>query len=192
MMRDIRSKYEDKVRLEFGGHQDTVKAIVFGELDNDVLCLTAGADCKLKLWDLRQRRCIRDYGGDSDALASGGFHTNSIWQICPTSSSEACFTGGKDGAIFHSDLVGGQHTKLYQASKSPVNSLCFDEANLKLWFSTTTDSSLKCLDLATRQLEEAAANQTGAKQADYELAGLAWMTDYHVLKNKRYVLTNNS
>ena len=53
VLRDVRSKFEDKIRLEVGGHQNTVKAIVFSERDADVLCLTGGSDCKLKLWDLR-------------------------------------------------------------------------------------------------------------------------------------------
>jgi len=29
-------------------------------------------------------------------------------------------------------------------------------------------------------------------QPDYELQGLPWMVDYYMLKNKRYVITNNS
>jgi len=32
------------------------------------LCLTGGSDSKMKLWDLRQRKCIRDYGGNDDDL----------------------------------------------------------------------------------------------------------------------------
>lgn len=110
VLRDVRSKFEDKVRLEVGGHQNTVKAIVFSERDADVLCLTGGADCKLKLWDLRQKRCIRDYGSPDD---DSSFHSNSIWSICPTSTFEACFTGGKDGSIYYTDLVGDEHNKLF-------------------------------------------------------------------------------
>lgn len=113
VLRDVRSKFEDKIRLEVGGHQNSVKSIVFSERDADVLCLTGGSDNKLKLWDLRQKRCIRDYGGQ-DNYEQGSYHTNSIWSICPTSTFEACFTGGKDGSIFHTDLVGDEHTKVFQ------------------------------------------------------------------------------
>ena len=30
------------------------------------------------------------------------------------------------------------------------------------------------------------------KYPDYELEGLPWITDYHILKNKRYIITNNN
>ena len=29
------------------------------------------------------------------------------------------------------------------------------------------------------------------QEADFELEGLPWLTEYHILKNKRYVVTNN-
>ena len=30
------------------------------------------------------------------------------------------------------------------------------------------------------------------KAVDFELEGLPWITEYHLLKNKRYVITNNT
>lgn len=30
------------------------------------------------------------------------------------------------------------------------------------------------------------------KAVDFELEGLPWITDYHLLKNKRYIITNNT
>lgn len=42
------------MRLEVGGHTNTVKSVVFSQQSGvDFLCLTGGADGKLKLWDLR-------------------------------------------------------------------------------------------------------------------------------------------
>ena len=35
-------------------------------------------------------------------------------------------------------------------------------------------------------------SEVNISQADYELQGLPWLTDYHILRNKRYVITNNS
>ena len=68
--------------------------------------------------------------------------------------------------------------------------MCFDESNMHLWFSSSNDSSLKCLDLNKRSLDK--IDQVNTSQADYELEGLPHINDYHILKNKRYVLTNNS
>jgi WD40 repeat protein len=65
------------------------------------LCLTGGSDSKLKLWDLRQRRCIRDYGGndvyDTADIDYKEFHKDSIWKIEPSENFDTCFTGGRDG-----------------------------------------------------------------------------------------------
>jgi hypothetical protein len=65
------------------------------------LCLKGCSDSKLKLWDLRQRRCIRDYGGsdvyDTADVDYKEFHKDSIWNIEPSDSFDTCFTGGRDG-----------------------------------------------------------------------------------------------
>lgn len=53
MLRDLRTNYQEKVRLEVNGHDDTVKTVVFNPHEDDYLCLTGGSDSKLKLWDLR-------------------------------------------------------------------------------------------------------------------------------------------
>lgn len=53
ILHDVRSKYSEKIRLEVGGHTDSVKSIVFSEHDGDFLCISGGSDKKLKLWDLR-------------------------------------------------------------------------------------------------------------------------------------------
>ena len=50
---DTRSNFRDKIWLESGGHNNTVRSIAFAQNDVDFLCLTAGSDCQMKLWDLR-------------------------------------------------------------------------------------------------------------------------------------------
>jgi len=49
------------------------------------MCVTAGSDQMLKLWDLRQRRCIRDFFND-DEFDRDTFHVDSIRTITPHSS----------------------------------------------------------------------------------------------------------
>jgi len=59
-----------------------VKSVV--QLEEEFLCLTGGSDSKLKLWDLRNRKCIKDYGGYDADLAMMDleiFHEDSIWTI---------------------------------------------------------------------------------------------------------------
>jgi WD repeat-containing protein 48 len=150
VLHDIRSGYKDKIRLEVGNHTDTVKTIKFSENDGDFLCLTGGSDCMLKLWDLRQRKCIRDYGGndgDVPAIDWGLFHYDSVWTIEPNTSFESCYSGGRDGQIYHTDMVEESNTLIYQGNKNPITNLKLDEINNKLWFTSTKDSSLRCMDL---------------------------------------------
>ena len=162
------------------------------------------------MWDLRQRKCIRDYGGndgDVPAVEWGLFHYDSIWTVEPTSTFESCFTGGRDGQIYHTDLVGDTHTLLYQGNKNPITSMSFDEQNNQLRFTCHKDSSLRCLDLQKRSLDKIGAKNgkealgvaddmgnedINLEQPDYELQGLAQITEYHILNNKRYIITNNS
>jgi len=111
----------------------------------------------------------------------GLFHSDSLWTIEPTSTFEACFTGGRDGNIFHTDLVGATHTLLYSGQSNPITCLTFDEFNHQLWFTSANDSSLRCLDLEKRSLDKliraynddqfpkAANNDYTLNQADYEL-----------------------
>ena len=156
------------------------------------------------------------------------FHTDSIWAIEPTKSFDTCYTGGRDGSIFHTDLAGDQHTLLYSGNKKPINSLCLDEVNRHLWFTSAADSSINYIDLTKRGVYNSrvgavddgedqtsgnnsvpkkpagiAANSSGTalstsldkatlRSPDYELEGLPWITEYHILKNKRYIITNNS
>lgn len=78
------------------------------------------------------------------------FHSDSIWAIEPTKSFDTCYTGGRDGQIFHTDLAGDQHTLLYSGNKKPINCLCLDEVNKHLWFTSAADSSINYLDLTKR------------------------------------------
>jgi len=86
----------------------------------------------------------------------GFFHYDSLWAIEPTSTFEDCFTGGRDGQIYHTSLLDDQHTLLYTAPKksSPILSLTYDEYNQQLWFTSANDSSLRCLDLQKRNINQ--------------------------------------
>lgn len=45
ILQDVRSQYQERIRLEVGGHTDTVRCIRFSQQDGDFLCLTGGSDC---------------------------------------------------------------------------------------------------------------------------------------------------
>ena len=86
----------------------------------------------------------------------GFFHYDSLWAIEPTSTFEDCFTGGRDGQIYHTNLPDDQHTLLYGGNQNanPILSLTYDEYNQQLWFTSANDSSLRCLDLQKRNISQ--------------------------------------
>jgi hypothetical protein len=98
-------------------------------------------------------------------------------------------------------MVEDNQTLIYQGNKNPITNMKLDEINNKLWFTSTNDSSLRCMDLNKVNLDKFSKHLDGVggeneavapTQADFELQGLPWITEYHMLKNKRYVITNNS
>jgi hypothetical protein len=61
-----------------------------------------------------------------------------------------------------------------------ITYLKYDPLYEKLWVGTPS-STIQCLDLKA----------SGA--SDYlSIQGLPWITDYHVLRNKRFILTNST
>ena len=63
--------------------------------------------------------------------------------------------------------------------------MAYDTKFDKLWFASSNDSSIKHIDVSKNR-------EDPSKEADYELEGLPWITEYHMMKNKRYVVTDNS
>lgn len=69
---------EAMMKLE-EGHSDMVKVV---KLNSDgMVCLSAGADKSLRLWDIGERRCFRVFKTERGGKE---FHTDSIWclDIC--------------------------------------------------------------------------------------------------------------
>mmetsp|Transcript_11822 Transcript_11822/g.19982 ORF Transcript_11822/g.19982 Transcript_11822/m.19982 type:complete len:893 (-) Transcript_11822:38-2716(-) len=213
ILQDVRQEYRNRIRLEHGGHSNTVRTASFSKSEGDFLLLSGGSDCKLRLWDLRMRKCIRDYGGtdgDFPVAEWGNYHSDSIWTVNPTSSFESCFTGGRDGSIFHTDLVGDEATLLYNGRKNPITSLAFDEQTNLLWFSSANDSSIRHINLNHRsidsflrqdEMEEGASmpeprkneakRDVNLEQPDYESSCSPAIVEYHILRNKRYIITRD-
>lgn len=93
---------------------------------------------------------------------------------------EVMFTGGRDGSIFRTILSDSSEEKQSLQicdAKHMITCLRYDSLNDKLWYGTP-QSTLHCLDLKT-------------KQSHLDIPGLPWLTDYSILRNKRYVLTNS-
>lgn len=51
-------------------------------------------------------------------------------------------------------MVEESNTLVYQGNKNPITNLKLDEINNKLWFSSTKDSSLRCMDLNKANLDK--------------------------------------
>ena len=70
----------------------------------------------------------------------------------------------------------------------PITCIANDEVNMKLWYGTP-DSSIRCID---RSLKDGIEDDEVFTKPSFELKGLPEINEYHLMNNKRYVLTNNS
>jgi WD repeat-containing protein 48 len=92
------------------------------------LCLSAGSDGTLRLWDIGSRKCINVYGNQRKKRNTIVYHTDSIWTIDVTSKFDYAYTGGRDGNIFKIDLLNEEVSVISNGSdKHPIISLKYDE-----------------------------------------------------------------
>jgi len=81
--------------------------------------------------------------------------------------------------------------------------MTLDEDSKLLWFSQTGDSSIKHLNLSKRNVERFYGTESDCynhslednldiESPDFEMGGQPHITEYHIMRNKRYVITNNT
>ena len=101
------------------------------------------------------------------------FHSDSIWAIEPESyQSSTCFSGGRDGKIFYTDLTGDndgqQQTLLFNNEKQPITSLAYDQENKLIWFTSSNDSSIKYIDFNERSIEKINSMQEDSTEINFQ------------------------
>ena len=159
-------------------------------------CVSGSSDRSVKLWDLRQLRCI----------ATHIAHEDSVWAVCPTPDFTKVYTGSRDNRVFVTDLTnssGADASVLLMTESTPILKLELTADERSLWVATTS-SSLSCWPTLVSETEvkfrEVAADQSLAPAGQPPLApkplatieGEAVVMKCHPLNDSHRVLTEDT
>lgn len=102
----------------------------------------------MKLWDLRTQRCVQSFS----------IHTDSVWTVDADPSFSQVFSGGRDKAVFCTDLE-TLHSTMVCQTEEPVLKL-LRSPDESLWISTTS-SALQHWEVESHLAKERAAHGHG-------------------------------
>lgn len=192
--------------VKLRGHADAIRCLTLKH--DSTLLLSGSSDATVRLWDLRQQRCVRTY--DSHP-------SDSIWALDTLRSFESFVSGGRDGSVWHCSVDADCASLVVALADSQKRSnmildVKFDPSDSdRVWVSTTgstvrqwevppVDSFAKEESVATAisraSVDGATSGSTAmnveppaGRRPKIELTGLPAVIAYKVMNNRRHVLT---
>lgn len=152
------------------GHQDIVRKLLIKPDCSKVV--SASSDCTLKVWDLGQQRC----------LETVEVHDDSVWTLAWDSANKRVFSGGRDKAVWCTDLATLESHLVAAKLPGPVLSLALSSDESGLWISTD------CPEIQLLSLNGVGAGECRPDRM-LELPGRAGIVQHHILNNRRQVLS---
>ncbi len=179
--------------MKLKGHTDNVKALVLSR--DGTQCISGSSDGTIKLWSLGQQRCI----------ATFYHHDEGVWALQTNEAFTHLFSAGRDKNIWYTDLRVPESRALVCTESAPVLKMILTE-NAGLWTSTS-ESNVKYWDvsqigghLAAKSSSASSASRAGAgslekplvPNPDFMIRGGSSIKQYHVLNNRRHILTKDT
>ncbi|KAF4521366.1 hypothetical protein B566_EDAN006955 [Ephemera danica] len=173
--------------MKLKGHTDNVKALVLSR--DGTQCLSGSSDGTIKLWSLGQQRCITTIRAHSDG----------VWALLATESFNHVISGGRDRRVFITDLRQTEHKAIVCEESASVLRLVMAPDQASIWVATT-DSSIKNWALPRRDgqlaLDEEVCEEVNRRplssRPEQVIRGGPAIIQYHVLNDKRHVLTKDT
>ncbi|KAG1657346.1 WD repeat-containing protein 48 [Nymphon striatum] len=170
--------------MKLKGHTDNVKALVMNR--DGTQCLSASSDGTIRLWSFGQQRCI----------ATIRAHDEGVWALQANEAFTTVYSGGKDQKIYMTDLRNADNHVLICDAGNPVLKILLSPDHSSMWVSTT-DSSIKNWPINNRfsQYFDSEANDYSVplcKAPDFTIKGGPGIRQYHILNDKRHILTKDS
>ena len=181
------------------GHSDIVRCVLLSS--NGYLCLSGGSDATVRLWDVRQQRCLLTYRR---------LHEESVWALEAPESLAWFVSGSRDGSVVRTEtrdpnrtctvlppvataavmndkaVNGEREARLHDVLAHSVLRLALAPRSASpphLWVSTA-ESMLRRIDMTSPPPHKF--------RVSGHIDGLPSVTEYKVLHNRRHVLTADS
>jgi len=171
--------------LKLRGHTDNVRSLLFSR-DGESL-LSASSDGTVRLWSISQQRCVSIIR----------VHDEGVWTLQADESFNTVYSAGKDCKLFMTDLKDTTNTTLICEESSPILKIllvdrCYTRKqntreNSSLWVATT-DSAIKNWPLDREDFSD----QAFSGSPDFVIKGNPAVINYHILNDKRHILTRES
>ncbi|XP_044727853.1 WD repeat-containing protein 48 homolog [Chrysoperla carnea] len=174
-------------KIKLKGHADNVKAL---QLSNDgKQILSASSDGTIKLWCLGEQRCIQTLR----------VHDGAVWSLIANDSFTHILSGGRDQQVFLTDLRNPNNSTLVCSEKAPILKLCYTVDQQSLWVATSS-SDLNCYRIPKVSMSSNNDYYEGDISMNCEvlpvpvlhIPGAPRLTHFHVLNDKRHILTKDS
>lgn len=192
--------------LKLRGHTDNVRSLIFSEDGSQLL--SASSDGTIRLWSIPQQRCVSIIR----------VHDEGVWTLQANESFSTVYSGGKDCKIFMTDLKNTANSALVCEESAPILKILLVDRNYSqnransvsqgesssLWVATT-DSSIKNWPTKSDDFEDNNSfdgpNHNSQQNdhyplvnssADIVISGNPAVIKYHILNDRRHILTQES
>ncbi|KAI1284988.1 WD repeat-containing protein 48 [Halotydeus destructor] len=174
--------------LKLKGHSDNVRAILVNR--DGTQCLSASSDSTIRLWSLGQQRCIQTMR----------VHEEGVWCLQANDSFSVVYSAGRDRKIMATELKNPDNRVVICEEDAPVLKIAVSPQDDFLW-AATTKSSIKSWPLNTKSRVNSFVSwdeydtelmKPLACEPISEIKGNPAIRNYHILNNKRHILTKDT
>ncbi|XP_002730546.1 WD repeat-containing protein 48 [Saccoglossus kowalevskii] len=170
--------------MKLKGHTDNVKALLLNR--EGTQCLSGSSDGTIRLWSIGQQRCMSTYR----------IHDEGVWALQANDTFTTFWSGGRDRKIFQTDMRIADSSVLVCEESAPILRMCLCDDPLSLWVATTKSNINKWYlkNRSSRSSGDYDNNRTEPMntQPDLTIKGGASIVQYHVLNDKRHILTKDT
>eukprot|EP00123_Amoebidium_parasiticum_P014993 comp22732_c2_seq1/m.35399 comp22732_c2_seq1/g.35399 ORF comp22732_c2_seq1/g.35399 comp22732_c2_seq1/m.35399 type:complete len:484 (-) comp22732_c2_seq1:700-2151(-) len=173
------------------GHADMVKAVCVSS--DGTKCLSGSSDGTIKLWDLGQQRCVATYD----------VHTDSVWTMHSNDTFTKVWSGGRDQRVCETDIASSDTVLLFK-NHGPILKMEPGQQEETIWVGSTQAhvtlwSWAGAMDDSvgtTESLDDPESNGVNSwtplvAAPVATIHGEAGIVQFHVLNNRRHVLTKD-
>ncbi|KAL8578817.1 WD repeat-containing protein 48 [Nucella lapillus] len=172
-------------QMKLKGHTDNVKALVLNR--DGTQCLSGSSDGTIRLWSLGQQRCV----------ATFRVHDEGVWALQANDSFSTLYSGGRDHQVWATDIRNPDNRELICEEKAPVLKLELTPTDPPTLWVATTDSSIKNWPVKLPNPRSSGEYDNdrirpASTQPDFVIKGGPSIRQYHVLNDKRHILTKDT